>query len=87
MPKFLELHNGPAVTRVGPVHKLKKPFTYTNYNKALHTARGKYYSGITAFLLNNYMYLLVTDNDYINIEYLNIRGVFENPEDITSFKM
>lgn len=85
MPKFLELHSGPAVTRVGPVHKLKTPFTYTNYNKAIYTASGKYFKGVTAFLLNKYMYLMISDPSLLTLEYINVRGVFEDPSALEDF--
>lgn len=88
IPRTIQLHSGPAITRVGLVNKLTVPFSFTNYQKAIYTMNGKYTGkkGVFVFLLNGYMYL-VTKDPYIQLmDYINVRGVFENPMDLTAFK-
>lgn len=87
IPMTIELHAGPAITRVGPVNKINKPFSFTEYQKAIFTYNGKYGKNIvTAFLLNGYIYVLINDINMQTIEYINVRGVFENPRDLDAFK-
>jgi len=87
IPKTIELHSGPAITRVGPVHKLTVPFTFDNYQKVIYTANGKYTGkkGVFTFLLNDYMYLVSKDPKAQLLDYINVRGVFANPTDLSAF--
>lgn len=87
VPKTIELHSGPAITRVGLINKLTVPFSFTNYQKAIYTMNGKYTGkkGVFVFLLNGYMYLVTKDPTIQLLDYINIRGVFENPMDLASF--
>ena len=88
LPKFVKLHTGLGVTRVGPIHKLKLPFTYTDYDKALYTAQAenKYSKGVLSFLLNGYVYVIMIDPNMIHLTHLNVRGVLASPADFVGFK-
>ena len=87
IPNLLELHSGPAVTRVGPVHKLEKPFNFMEYNQAIYASAGKYSGRVTvAFLLNDFIYMIIKDPAYQNLEYINLRGVFTSPTDLIAFQ-
>lgn len=87
IPNLIELHSGPALTRVGPVHKLNIPFSFTNYQKALYSTENKYGAkAVYAFLLNNYIYLIIKDPALLMIDYINVRGVFANPQDLEDFR-
>lgn len=88
IPKTIELHSSPAITRVGPVNKIKIPFSFTNYQKAIYDIEGKYTGkkGVFAFLLNNRIYLLSKDPLVNMLDYINVRGVFADPTKLKDFK-
>tara|TARA_R110000744_G_scaffold157_4_gene529 strand:+ start:2858 stop:3550 length:693 start_codon:yes stop_codon:yes gene_type:complete len=88
LPKFINFHSGLGITRVGPIHKLKLPFTYTNYDKAIYTANAenKYSKGVLAFLLNGYVYTIMTDPNMVHLTYINVRGVVEDPTALKDYK-
>lgn len=87
IPKLIELHNGPAITRVGPVSKVSLPFSYLPYNRAIYAVHEKYSKKqLTAFLLNDYMYTIIQDPGLQTLKYINVRGVFANPEDLADYK-
>jgi hypothetical protein len=87
IPPLLELHNGPALVRVGPVNKLASPYSVVDPNRVSFNKHNKYSgSDIQIVLLNDYLYV-VTDNPvYQTLEYINARGVVANPEDMQNFK-
>lgn len=87
LPKPIELHSGPAITRVGFVNKLNVPFSFTSYQKAIYTMNGKYSGkkGVLAFLLNGRIYILTKDPLVQLVDKINVRGVFENPSELASF--
>jgi hypothetical protein len=87
IPPFIELHNGPAIVRVGPVNKLAKPYTLVDANRVSFNKFNKYTgSDIQAVLLNDYMYI-VTDNPALqSLEWINIRGVVANPAHMEDFR-
>lgn len=87
MPKFLDMHNGPAVKKVGPINKMVGTNWYTTQNKAVLGVHGKYTSKeIHAFLLNEYMYVIINNPASQNLEYINVRGIIEDPMELQRFK-
>lgn len=86
IPSLLEFHNSPGITRVGLPNKISVPFTFTNYNKAMYSVSNKYSKNqVYAFLLNSYMYIITERTDIQMLDYINIRGVFEDPMDLEAF--
>jgi len=87
MPHFLDLHDGEAITRVGPVHKLMTPYTYTSLPKAILASHEKYGSKIIqAFLLNEHMTLIIKDPSLQTLTHINVAGVVADPKDALAFK-
>jgi len=86
LPKFINLQTGPAITRVGPVNKIKIPFNFTNYNKAMYISFGKYSKGLYGFLLNGYIYVISETSNLPLLTNINVRGILESPSDIEQFK-
>jgi len=87
MPKAVKFHSSLGITRVGPIHKLKLPFTYMDYDKAIYTAsaESKYSKGVITFSLNDYVYVIMTDPNMIHLTHINVRGVWESPAAVTDF--
>lgn len=87
IPSLIELHDKTGITRVGLPDKLSLPFTYTSYNKVIYSLHNKYAKNqVYAFLLNGYMYIITNNLQYKLIDYINVRGIFENPMDLAEFK-
>lgn len=68
-------------THIGPANKLDYSFTIVSYKTAINSGYGKFNSNeIFAFPLNGYIYLLSRNDDFKMIQYVNIAGVFDDPE-------
>lgn len=71
---------GPLFTRVGPADKLNRKFNVVSHEKALVSGNGKFNSNeVYAFQWGNNIGLISTSNIHKQIEYINVRGIFENP--------
>lgn len=87
IPSLLELHDKVGITRVGPPNKFKLPFSFTSINKAIYSLSNKYSKNqVYAVLLNGYIYLLSNNHTLLLLDYINVRGVFEDPMDLQAFK-
>ena len=87
LPQFLALHTGEAITRVGPVHKLHAPYTFTSLPKAILVSYEKYGSKIVqASLLNERMVLIITDPNMQMLTHINVAGIIANPLDAIAFR-
>lgn len=87
LPPFIELHNGPAVTYVGPVNKMDQPFPLISQGKAPYILHNKFTgNNLYAVLLNDYIYLLTKNPIYQGIDYINVRGVVADPNDLLDFR-
>lgn len=86
IPNTIDLHNGPAITRVGPISKTKTPFSFIPYNRAIYATDEKYSKRvIQSFLLNGYVYVITPNTESMFLEYINVRGIFETPSDAATF--
>jgi|SRR6218665_1010329 len=86
MPMFIDLHTGPAITRVGPVSKIMRPYVFTNYQRVPYQLEGKYSSKeVYMFLLNGYMYFVTNNPELQTVDYVNVRGLLANPRDMEDF--
>ena len=87
LPKPIEYHNSSGFTRVGATNTIKAPISLIPYQRVPFAGNGRFNQGrIFAFYLNNRMYLYSKTEDFMQIEYLNIRGVFEDPTAAGSFR-
>lgn len=90
IPSPIEMYNRQLITRVGPINKLNESWQQIEYERVPFSS----YNRITKSLIkwftmnnNGYIYLITPDNDLLNksIEYVNIQGVFEDPEELGTF--
>lgn len=87
LPPFIELHDRPAVTYVGPVNKINQPFPLISQGKASYILHNKFTgNNLYAILLNDYIYLLTKNPIYQGIDYINVRGVVADPNDLLDFR-
>lgn len=85
IPDILHLHQQLALTRVGPVSLGAKPYSIVSYNDAIYFGNGRYNrNAIAAYYRQNRIYL-VSKQDLSLIDFISIRGVFENPGDAQRF--
>lgn len=87
IPNAVEFVDEKAVTRIGSVDILGIPFTQLNYDEAIFYGNGRYTAKIPGiFIKNNYVYLLSKHMPQnVLIDKLNVRGVWENPQDAGNF--
>lgn len=86
LPDVLQLHHKPAVTRVGTVDRLDRPFNFMSMNKMV-------YSEDAPFPKSKYVALHTDGHLYINskspslkfLDCISITGVFEHPLDLISY--
>jgi len=87
IPKTLKFGSSENnITRVGPVDKITTPFNFVPYGRAVYSGHGKYTKDlIYAYLLNDYIYIKTSDKIAQLMEYINVRGVFEDPTAVSAF--
>lgn len=74
------------ITRVGPIIKTRPRFKLVTYEEALMSGNGKFNKNtIFAYPLNDRIYLVSKSQDLPLLEYINIRGVFEDPREVADF--
>ena len=87
IPQLLELHNGPALTRVGPANRLLTPFHVIQLEQAPFTTHNKFTSNdIKALLMNDYIYLIIPSACQQGIEFINVRGIVADPKSMLEFR-
>ena len=86
IPKTIELHNKNAIVRVGPVNKKGKPFSYIGYERVPWVGNGRFNQHLLyAFLYNEYIHVLTNNSAYQDLKTIVIRGVFEDPIEVSAF--
>ena len=89
IPVAIELHNSTAITRVSSLDLKQKKFSFVDYTAVPYVGNGKFNKNfVFAFLKGGYMYVVSNCNNPVTkaLKYINIRGVFENPEEVGRFK-
>lgn len=80
IPNTIEFYNNKAITDVGPVNMTSIKFNFIEYKRVPYSGTSKYsFNSVFAFLYNGYMYIYSKNEDILLLEYINIRGVFEDP--------
>lgn len=88
IPRALELHSKLAFTYVGPLNQIEKGFKVVDINNVPYVGNGKFNKTFMyAFIMNDRIYIIGNCNNpaFKGLKYINIKGVFENPEDAAKF--
>jgi hypothetical protein len=88
LPVPIMPRNGDAFTRVGPIDKIKKAYNLVNFSASPYIANGRFNKKESfAWYRNNRIYLKSNFNKVFGkgIKYINIQGVFEDPEAVRVF--
>lgn len=87
IPNTIETYNKKLVTRIGPIKLTEKGYNIVSYNQAQYSGNGEYTKKeVYAFIHNGYVYLKSKNPDIYQLKYINIQGIFENPEDLTAYQ-
>lgn len=86
IPNFIDLHKGPALTKVGPITKTTIPWNFVDEEVATLSSYNKYAKGVFTYLLNGYLYVVITDPNLNDIKYISLKGVFEDPTKLIDYK-
>lgn len=84
IPNLIDFPDLRALTYIGKIDKLSG-FIINNAHEAsqkVHTKFGKIMSRV--YVIGSNIYFMLNDNDR-DLEYVNIRGVFEMPEDVVTY--
>jgi len=84
IPRTIELHYMPAITRVGPVDRLDKQYSLITWERAPYIGQGKYTRNLSYAIYDNAKIYIITNNPLL--EYINVKGVFEDPKAAGKFK-
>lgn len=87
IPNTIEVEGRNLITRVGPISITEPAYSLIPYERVPYIGYTPFKGlngSIKAFILNNYVYLIVPSNDKI-IRKINVQGVFTNPEDLSPF--
>ena len=88
IPRALELHNKLALTYVGPLNQVEKGFKFVDITSVPYMGNGKFNKTFMyAFTMNDRIYIIGNCNNpaFKGLKYINVKGVFENPEDAAKF--
>ena len=86
IPDTIELHERPAITRVGPVNKIDKSYLFLDYDRVPFFGSSRFNGKeIACFLHSDHLFLISKDPNVKFIKYVNIRGVFEDVEAVAKF--
>jgi len=86
IPPTIETHKTTGITRIGSVDKTKKEFSRTTFEASKWVGNGKYNTNeIFAYKANNRIYVISKSDRPKFLTHINIRGIFENPNDVSAF--
>ena len=87
IPKAIELHSKPAITKIKPTHRLSVPFTLIDKSRAPYIMNGPYSNAIYAFIdTDNYIYVTSNGGAYKLIDCISVTGIFEDPLSLQGYK-
>ena len=87
IPDTIELSHNDGIISVRPVQILQAPFSYVDYKRIPHIHYSRFTkNAMYAFLLDDYMYVYSPGQEHYGlIEYIHIRGIFEDPTEAGNF--
>lgn len=79
-----------SLTRVGPVNLSEPGYQPIEFERVPFAGYNKYTKHLTKWFTtshDDYIYLLIDENDYLDmsLEVINVRGIFNDPEELSSF--
>lgn len=87
VPKTIELHSRNTLIKVSPVGVFDKNFSIVSLQKMPYAGEGKYEQKFVFATLhpNGHIYFKSQQSAYKSLDFVNIIGLFENPDDVADF--
>jgi len=86
IPNTIEFYFTKGLTSVGPVDITKRRFTIIDYARVPYIGAGRTTQNtVYVFMYNNYVHVISASSLIINMKYINVRGLFEDPTKIGDF--
>lgn len=86
IPVTIELHNKPAITKIGPVDRLDEFYSFVPYHQVIFSGNGKFNTeAVFAFAYDGRIYFKAKKAKSRMLKYVNIMGVFEDPSEVAAF--
>lgn len=85
IPTFIKLNSGLAITRIGTINKTSIPFSIKSYAEIPYQSYNKYDNFVYTFYLNEYIYFITKNNVFNLLDYVNIRGILQDPTKAMDF--
>jgi hypothetical protein len=90
IPKTIELNKSDGIISVGPIDKMSRPFSYVPIERARFSGNGRWNSNMIFTFRYGLKLLVISknmsgDSFLVYMRYLGVRGIFENPEDVSNF--
>jgi hypothetical protein len=89
LPNTIEQYTKPTFTRIGSLDLVDRRFNLIDYSQAPYVGNGRLNSTqFFVFLIGRRMYVVSNKNNakWKGLKYLNIQGVFEDPEEAENLK-
>ena len=86
VPNTIELYFTKGIATVGSADILKPRFVLIDYSRVPYIGHGRTtQKAVYAFLYNQYMYVVSKDSSVNLLKYITVRGIFENPTELTEY--
>jgi hypothetical protein len=86
IPNTIEFNFNKGITSVGPVDMMKPRFNIITYSRAPYVGNGRTTArSVYAFLYQGYMYIMSKDSVILNLKYISMLGIFEDPTILGEF--
>jgi hypothetical protein len=84
IPNTIEFFFTKGIVSVGPADIMKPRFVLVDYSRVPYVGTGRTnQNAIYAFLYGGYMYVTSKNPQYLMMKYITVRGVFEDPSELS----
>lgn len=88
VPRAIETHKGQLYTRIGPLDLMAKEFPLKELIEINFAGNGRFNENvISAFWLDDRIYLASKSEDFQFVKAISIRGIFEDPIEAANYKL
>lgn len=86
IPNTIELFFKKAIVSVGPADIMKPRFLLIDYSRVPYAGTGRTnQKAIYTFLYDQYLYVFSRDTTYSLMQYITLRGIFEDPTELGAY--
>ena len=86
IPNTIELYFTKGIATIGSPDILKPRFVLIDYSRVPYIGHGRTtQKAVYAFLYNQYVYIVSKDPTVSLLKYITIRGIFEDPTELTEY--